>query len=292
MISQARGRDQELAGGDDGARRAGPGRRGRRERGRATDLDDPRRGHRHVLAGPVDAHLYRRRRRGGAHPAGDVGHQRADDHRRGHQRADRRARIRVHRRGADPDGRPGAGQCPAPGRRRPEGRRARGADPPALGSCRQLRPVPGRRRAGPGRRAALRHRPRSLLPQGLPVAAVGLGDAALSAAQPGHGARRAGPRAGRPAGARARATRPARRRSSWTRRRLVRHRRRRRLDLSQHRRRPAARLPRRCRRLDGLDGPAARQADFLLPSHDYAVFSDGPVTRIGRAHGADRQGAR
>lgn len=29
-------------------------------------------------------------------------------------------------------------------------------------------------------------------------------------------------------------------------------------------------------------------ADHLLPSHDYGVFTDGPVTQIGRAHGADR----
>lgn len=29
-------------------------------------------------------------------------------------------------------------------------------------------------------------------------------------------------------------------------------------------------------------------ADYLLPSHDYAVFSDGPVTRIGAAHGSGR----
>jgi hypothetical protein len=30
-------------------------------------------------------------------------------------------------------------------------------------------------------------------------------------------------------------------------------------------------------------------ADYLLPSHDYAVFSDGPVTEIGPAHGAERE---
>lgn len=30
-------------------------------------------------------------------------------------------------------------------------------------------------------------------------------------------------------------------------------------------------------------------ADFLLPSHDYRVFTDGPVTRIGTAHGARRE---
>ena len=32
-----------------------------------------------------------------------------------------------------------------------------------------------------------------------------------------------------------------------------------------------------------------RAADHVLPSHDYAVFTDGPVTAIGAAHGADRQ---
>lgn len=34
------------------------------------------------------------------------------------------------------------------------------------------------------------------------------------------------------------------------------------------------------------------EADHLLPSHDYAVFSDGPVTRIGATHGAGRVVAR
>ncbi len=32
-------------------------------------------------------------------------------------------------------------------------------------------------------------------------------------------------------------------------------------------------------------------ADHLLPSHDYGVFTDGPVTRIGAAHGVDRRPA-
>ena len=40
--------------------------------------------------------------------------------------------------------------------------------------------------------------------------------------------------------------------------------------------------------MDSMDRLRER-ADFLLPSHDYAVFSDGPVTRIGRAHGAGRE---
>jgi N-acyl homoserine lactone hydrolase len=40
--------------------------------------------------------------------------------------------------------------------------------------------------------------------------------------------------------------------------------------------------------MDSMDRLRER-TDFLLPSHDYEVFSDGPVTRIGRAHGADRQ---
>lgn len=31
-----------------------------------------------------------------------------------------------------------------------------------------------------------------------------------------------------------------------------------------------------------------READHVLPSHDYAVFSDGPVTEIGAAHAARR----
>jgi N-acyl homoserine lactone hydrolase len=40
--------------------------------------------------------------------------------------------------------------------------------------------------------------------------------------------------------------------------------------------------------MDSMDTLRAT-ADHLLPSHDYGVFSDGPVTRIGTAHGADRQ---
>ncbi len=43
--------------------------------------------------------------------------------------------------------------------------------------------------------------------------------------------------------------------------------------------------------MDTMDRLRA-QADFLLPSHDYAVFSDGPVTTIGRAHGAGREPGR
>jgi N-acyl homoserine lactone hydrolase len=39
--------------------------------------------------------------------------------------------------------------------------------------------------------------------------------------------------------------------------------------------------------MDSLDA-LRTSADHLLPSHDYAVFRDGPVTEIGRAHGADR----
>ena len=39
--------------------------------------------------------------------------------------------------------------------------------------------------------------------------------------------------------------------------------------------------------MDSLDGLRAA-ADYLLPSHDERVFTDGPVTRIGAAHGADR----
>ena len=39
--------------------------------------------------------------------------------------------------------------------------------------------------------------------------------------------------------------------------------------------------------MDTLDRLRA-VADHLLPSHDYRVFSDGPVTSIGPAHGADR----
>ena len=39
--------------------------------------------------------------------------------------------------------------------------------------------------------------------------------------------------------------------------------------------------------MDTLDRLRAA-ADHLLPSHDYRVFSDGPVTAIGPAHGADR----
>jgi glyoxylase-like metal-dependent hydrolase (beta-lactamase superfamily II) len=37
--------------------------------------------------------------------------------------------------------------------------------------------------------------------------------------------------------------------------------------------------------LDALRGAA----DYLLPSHDYAVFTDGPVSEIGPKHGAGRQ---
>lgn len=43
--------------------------------------------------------------------------------------------------------------------------------------------------------------------------------------------------------------------------------------------------------MDSMDRLRA-QADHLLPSHDYAVFSDGPVTRIGHEHGAGRAVAR
>jgi N-acyl homoserine lactone hydrolase len=43
--------------------------------------------------------------------------------------------------------------------------------------------------------------------------------------------------------------------------------------------------------MDSMDRLRAR-ADHLLPSHDYAVFSDGPVTRIGHAHGAGRERGR
>ena len=39
--------------------------------------------------------------------------------------------------------------------------------------------------------------------------------------------------------------------------------------------------------MDTLDRLRA-VADHLLPSHDYRVFTDGPVTAIGRAHGTDR----
>jgi glyoxylase-like metal-dependent hydrolase (beta-lactamase superfamily II) len=39
--------------------------------------------------------------------------------------------------------------------------------------------------------------------------------------------------------------------------------------------------------MDSLDGLRAA-ADHLLPSHDYGVFTDGPVTEIGPAHGAGR----
>lgn len=39
--------------------------------------------------------------------------------------------------------------------------------------------------------------------------------------------------------------------------------------------------------MDSLD--ALRAAGHLLPSHDYRVFTDGPVTQIGRTHGAGRQ---
>ena len=37
--------------------------------------------------------------------------------------------------------------------------------------------------------------------------------------------------------------------------------------------------------MDALRGAA----DYLLPSHDYAVFTDGPVSEVGPAHGAERQ---
>jgi hypothetical protein len=40
--------------------------------------------------------------------------------------------------------------------------------------------------------------------------------------------------------------------------------------------------------MDSMDRLRA-QAGHLLPSHDYAVFSDGPVTRIGHDHGAGRE---
>jgi glyoxylase-like metal-dependent hydrolase (beta-lactamase superfamily II) len=40
--------------------------------------------------------------------------------------------------------------------------------------------------------------------------------------------------------------------------------------------------------MDSLDALRAA-ADYLLPSHDYAVFTDGPVSKIGPAHGAERQ---
>jgi glyoxylase-like metal-dependent hydrolase (beta-lactamase superfamily II) len=39
--------------------------------------------------------------------------------------------------------------------------------------------------------------------------------------------------------------------------------------------------------MDSLDALRAA-ADYLLPSHDYAVFTDGPVSEIGPAHGAAR----
>ncbi len=38
--------------------------------------------------------------------------------------------------------------------------------------------------------------------------------------------------------------------------------------------------------MDSLD--TLRAAGHLLPSHDYRVFTDGPVTQIGRGHGAER----
>ncbi|HYH92885.1 MAG TPA: N-acyl homoserine lactonase family protein [Candidatus Saccharimonadales bacterium] len=42
--------------------------------------------------------------------------------------------------------------------------------------------------------------------------------------------------------------------------------------------------------MESLD--ALREAaDYLLPSHDYSVFTDGPVSEIGPAHGAERQAA-
>ena len=43
--------------------------------------------------------------------------------------------------------------------------------------------------------------------------------------------------------------------------------------------------------MDSLDALRSA-ADYLLPSHDYAVFTDGPVTEIGPAHGADRGPSR
>lgn len=39
--------------------------------------------------------------------------------------------------------------------------------------------------------------------------------------------------------------------------------------------------------MDSMDR-LREQADHLLPSHDYAVFTDGPVTEIGAAHAARR----
>jgi glyoxylase-like metal-dependent hydrolase (beta-lactamase superfamily II) len=39
--------------------------------------------------------------------------------------------------------------------------------------------------------------------------------------------------------------------------------------------------------MDSLDALRAA-ADYLLPSHDYAVFTDGPVSEVGPAHGARR----
>jgi len=40
--------------------------------------------------------------------------------------------------------------------------------------------------------------------------------------------------------------------------------------------------------MDSIDALRAA-ADHLLPSHDYRVFTDGPVTRIGAAHGSERE---
>jgi N-acyl homoserine lactone hydrolase len=42
--------------------------------------------------------------------------------------------------------------------------------------------------------------------------------------------------------------------------------------------------------MDSMDRLRA-SADHLLPSHDYAVFSDGPITEIGAAHTAPREPA-
>lgn len=40
--------------------------------------------------------------------------------------------------------------------------------------------------------------------------------------------------------------------------------------------------------MDSLD-TLREAADYLLPSHDYAVFTDGPISEVGPAHGAARQ---
>ncbi len=156
-------------------------------------LDDPRRRHRDLDARRLDAHLHRRCRDRRADPAGDVGHHRRDDGRRRHERAVGRTGFGVHRRGADPHARPGAAQRAAAGGRRPARRRDRGADPPALGPRRQLRPLPGRAGARPGHGAALCGRAGPVLPQGVPRPAVGLGHAAVPRAEPCDGRRGAGP---------------------------------------------------------------------------------------------------